>query len=237
MEKFKEASLYEQQQMFEEWSDMIAEWRRAYIELHPELQPHDFDEITGVDTSTPETTSTTGAQGFSEKGGPDSTQSWITEQPIIRRVPRQETFMQRAQREVTERTTTAATQVQSLLRRLVGNEGGARYASGGIANGTGPAWLDGTMQAPERVLSPRQTEAFEQLVSLLDRVWVGNPLSGYSPELNTENGTIYFGDINIEVNGLSEDSDYSDTADRLMEEIAYKMNRGKPVGGLRTSKT
>lgn len=42
------------------------------------------------------------------------------------------------------------------------------YALGGIADYTGLAWLDGTKERPERILSAQQTEDFDELVSIMD---------------------------------------------------------------------
>lgn len=42
------------------------------------------------------------------------------------------------------------------------------FLKGGIADQTGWAWLDGTPQAPERILSAQQTEDFDTLVSVME---------------------------------------------------------------------
>ena len=42
------------------------------------------------------------------------------------------------------------------------------YATGGIADYTGLAWLDGTPSKPERILSPEQTKSFDSLVGIMD---------------------------------------------------------------------
>lgn len=43
-----------------------------------------------------------------------------------------------------------------------------KFDKGGIADFTGPAWLDGTKRRPERILSPVQTQLFEQMVASLE---------------------------------------------------------------------
>ena len=42
------------------------------------------------------------------------------------------------------------------------------FKYGGIADFTGPAWLDGTKQRPERILNADQTDDFETLVQIMD---------------------------------------------------------------------
>jgi hypothetical protein len=43
-----------------------------------------------------------------------------------------------------------------------------QYVEGGIADFTGLAWLDGTKERPERILSAQQTASFDELVSIMD---------------------------------------------------------------------
>ena len=42
-----------------------------------------------------------------------------------------------------------------------------KYKTGGLANSTGFAWLDGTPEEPEYVLNARQTDAFLRLADVL----------------------------------------------------------------------
>lgn len=42
------------------------------------------------------------------------------------------------------------------------------FATGGVADFTGPAWLDGSASKPERVLNAQQTASFDRLVNVLD---------------------------------------------------------------------
>ena len=48
------------------------------------------------------------------------------------------------------------------------------YATGGLADFTGPAWLDGTKSHPELVLSARDTENFLQLRDILSSALKGS---------------------------------------------------------------
>lgn len=109
------------------------------------------------------------------------------------------------------------------------------YATGGIASGTGLAWVDGTFNKPERILSPYQTELFEDLIQTLHnvRVAVSSP-AVFTPQMrDTGMSGNTFGDIIINVDTLSDDADYEEVATRVMEEIADRMNFGSAIGGLR----
>lgn len=44
-----------------------------------------------------------------------------------------------------------------------------KFKTGGFADFTGPAWLDGTKSAPEAVLNAEQTKAFMRLANNLDK--------------------------------------------------------------------
>ena len=48
-----------------------------------------------------------------------------------------------------------------------------KYASGGLVDSTGPAWVDGTPQNPEMVLNNLQTEHFIKFVGVMDRLFSG----------------------------------------------------------------
>lgn len=44
------------------------------------------------------------------------------------------------------------------------------FLHGGLADFTGPAWLDGTLSEPERILSAQQTQSFDHLVRIMDEM-------------------------------------------------------------------
>ena len=68
------------------------------------------------------------------------------------------------------------------------------YKAGGLANFTGPAWLDGTPSKPEAVLNPRQTKLFESMVSSLEQ-------ASNNSNINSVLGSSYnIGDINTSIN-------------------------------------
>ena len=87
---------------------------------------------------------------------------------------------------------------------------GNGYSTGGLADFTGPAWLDGSRSHPEYVLNAAQTEGFLQLVDMFTKpqdAFSGNP--GF--------GDNYFDiDINAEIG-----SDYD--VDQLVERIKTKI--------------
>lgn len=85
------------------------------------------------------------------------------------------------------------------------------YAKGGIADFTGPAWLDGTKSKPELVLNARDTENFIQLKDILSSLLKGDTSSGNS-------GDNYF-EIHIDVDSLNNDYDVEQLATKIKKMI------------------
>ena len=88
------------------------------------------------------------------------------------------------------------------------------FLKGGLANFTGPAWLDGTSSNPERVLSPRQTKLFESMVHSLEKSTNSNVNSSFGSSYN-------IGDINttIQVQKLDNETDVNKLVKQVEEKI------------------
>ena len=80
------------------------------------------------------------------------------------------------------------------------------YETGGLADFTGPAWLDGTKSRPEYVLNAAQTERFFSLIDVLEKY--------DSSDAKKQSGDNYF-EIEINVEKLENDYD--------VEQLAYKI--------------
>ena len=89
------------------------------------------------------------------------------------------------------------------------------YKKGGLADFTGPAWLDGTKSKPERVLSPKQTKLFESMVSSLEK-------ASNNSNINSTFGSSYnIGDINttVQVDKLDNQTDINKLAKQVEDKI------------------
>ena len=126
-----------------------------------------------------------------------------------------------------------------------------RMATGGLATQTGPAWLDGTFQKPERVLSAYQTELFENMLDILGRIdreglastisdmfdW--SQVAKVSPALtNVDEGSMQanvtsIGDVYVTLNEaqLKEDADYYEVAMRVGQVFTKELSKQ----GIRTT--
>lgn len=87
-----------------------------------------------------------------------------------------------------------------------------KYLTGGLADYTGPAWLDGTKSRPELILNAKDTQNFIQLKDVLSSLLSNGNAS------KTSGGDNYF-DIQIHVDELANDYDVEKLASKIKEEI------------------
>ena len=85
------------------------------------------------------------------------------------------------------------------------------FKTGGLADFTGPAWLDGTKSKPEIVLNQSDSANFLQLRDILSDILNGSGLYGSGQPTNGDN---YF-DIEINVEQLGDDYDVEQVADKV----------------------
>ena len=120
------------------------------------------------------------------------------------------------------------------VAKMVGNVV-PHYKAGGLANYTGPAWVDGSTQNPERILSPYQTKLFESMVQALEqasRISV-QPMQNYSNVSTTGPSNVSVGDIVVNVDNLDTDDDYEELARKVCETIMDQIGHTAAIGGLR----
>lgn len=90
-------------------------------------------------------------------------------------------------------------------------KGKIRFKTGGLADFTGPAWLDGTPSKPEYILNAAQTERFFSLIDVLENYNKDNGSTKSS-------GDNYF-DINISVEKIEDDYSVEQMADKIRRMI------------------
>lgn len=99
-----------------------------------------------------------------------------------------------------------------------------QFASGGLVNYTGPAWVDGTTDHPEAFLSSEDTERIGNAAKLLADI-----PSLTRSNISTSNQT--YGDTNIEINlnidHISSDVDVDEILERVKQEI---VDVARPIG-------
>ena len=86
------------------------------------------------------------------------------------------------------------------------------YATGGLADFTGPAWLDGTPSRPELVLNARDTQNFIALKDVLSKA-----MGSIGATAETYGDILY--EININVDKIEKDYDVDRVVDKVKKEI------------------
>lgn len=88
-----------------------------------------------------------------------------------------------------------------------------KYASGGLASQTGPAWLDGTPSKPELILNAQDTKNFIALKDVLAHA------VGSTSNINNSYGGDATYEININVDHLNNDYDVDKVVERVKKKI------------------
>ena len=90
-----------------------------------------------------------------------------------------------------------------------------KYKTGGLADYTGPAWLDGTKSRPELVLNQKDTQNFLQLKDVLGAFMKQNKVINNSTSVGD---TVY--DISISVEKMTSDYDVEQVATKIKQMIS-----------------
>lgn len=90
-----------------------------------------------------------------------------------------------------------------------------KYKTGGLADYTGPAWLDGTKSRPELVLNQKDTQNFLQLKDVLGAFMKQNKVTNNSTSVGD---TVY--DISISVEKMTSDYDVEQVATKIKQMIS-----------------
>lgn len=98
------------------------------------------------------------------------------------------------------------------------NKSAKKYATGGLADYTGPAWLDGTPSKPELVLNSKDTKNFLALRDVL-----GNVMGTVNSRDESYNSVNEF-NININVDRIANDYDVDRMVERVKKDIIKSAN-------------
>ena len=96
--------------------------------------------------------------------------------------------------------------------------GGHIYATGGMVDYTGPAWVDGTPERPEAFLSAEDTERIGEAAKILSDIpWLDRDTDNTS--VVTNNGGDVSVEINLNIDHISSDTDIDEMIQRVKDEI------------------
>ncbi len=210
--------------MIEEWDDLYSRTKTIFDNLEKELPS--FDEFFKEIQAAMEAMNRFNASGSGGSGGatspktttPKSDPTPITTTDFIWtpwRILNSTTHIRDRYRvTLVNGKETSRTFVNSETKKVTQSSGSVNsfvpgmqaFSTGGEANFTGPAWLDGTKKRPERVLSAEQTESFNRLVATLEKG--SSPVDGLS-----------IGQISIIVDSMNQPQDLKKAAQGVALEI------------------
>ena len=233
--KYREASATQAESYVAEWKKNLKDLEDSYRQTYEAIRAYSYVPIRTGTYGGSSGDSSGGGGGTSIKGNGTSKSYDLTYMYNGSLVTRTYDSASKA-----NAAASSLKQQASYKQGYVYNVGVSKgYAAGGIADFTGPAWLDGTPDKPERILSPYQTELFEDLIQSLHSIKTSVSLPSFSmPSMRGDlgDGFVMEGDVIINVETLSDDEDYEEVATRVMEEIASRMNFGSAVGGIRSTR-
>ena len=110
------------------------------------------------------------------------------------------------------------------------------FDTGGVVSNEGVAFV----HDKERILNPYQTELFDSLVRAMEtmsRIMVPDvPAFGSDTLFGGASNSVSVGDIIVQVDKMETDADYEDMADKVLNAILERLNRGTAIGGIRFSR-
>lgn len=238
----KKAGKLQAEAYVDEWKKKLEDLRNAYKQVSGDIKAYDYTPTTSAKNS-----------GSSSKGSSSSKKTtkvtkYQATYPAIGS-KRGGTLKGYASPEEAEKA--ARSKINSICRELSGSSSSmigewartfyskikvTAYAKGGLNQATGLVWLDGTKAKPERVLSPYQTELFEDLLKTLHAIrTVQVPQAVVRPQLpeTVQNQPLTIESITVNVERPEKEADYDAMAERVGEKIMERAMRGMAVGGLR----
>ena len=228
---YREAGKLQAEAYVDQWKQQLDDLKNAYKQITDEMNQYSYETIRLAEQA--KSAASSGGGGGGGGGGSSGGKTSSSTKPTVRK-PNSNSTANKVQ---TSDTNTLIGGITSNKAQLNGVNKPMAFSTGGEADYTGYAVLHGTPQKPERVLSASQTESFNNLVRLLEEIKIRVPgLNLPSYTATGSNQAIEFGDININVDQLSSDSDYAELAERVMEEIKNRIARESIVGGIRITR-
>lgn len=244
---YKDAGKLQAEAYVDEWKKKLEDLRNAYKQVSGDIKSYDYTPTTSAKGSG---SSSSGGGSSGKKSGGSSTKvtKYKATYPAIGKA-KGGTLSGYSSPEEAEKA--ARSKINSICRELSGSSSGmigewarsfyskikvTAYAKGGLNQDTGLAWLDGTKSRPERILSPYQTELFEDLLKTLHAIrTVQVPQAVVRPQLpeTVQNQPLTIESITVNVERLEKEADYDAMAERVGEKIMERAMRGMAVGGLR----
>lgn len=237
---YKEAGHLQAAAYVDEWKQLLEDLRNAYKQVAGDITTYDYTPTTSTTTSDSSSSSSSSSSstkktkrfvasgtGYAEAAKSTATSITYSGAAYIKD-PKSDYWYKKSDARLIDagRTYYWKTGTTRYVKK---------YLEGGLATGTGLAWVDGSTSRPERILSPYQTELFEDLLKTLHSIrTIQTPAAVVRPHLPDQQQPSYHIDsITVQVQKLESEQDYEEMAERVGEHIMNKVSRGMTVGGIR----
>ncbi len=227
--EYKEAGHLQAQAYVDQWKQKLEDLRSAYKKVWDEINSYDYAPIQPPSGDGGSGSGGSGGGGgkrykfevFGRVYGPYST---MAEAQMAR-----ELEAQRIKAIAPNGSSMYGQAIQAILSAKI-----VKYAKGGVADYTGPAWVDGSKAKPERILSPYQTVLFEDMISTLHDIRIKTPAIAAVPKMQPAPDRVFhIESIQVHVAKLDSETDYEELAQKVGEHLYDEIARGTPVGGFR----
>lgn len=131
-----------------------------------------------------------------------------------------------ADNEITSILDSISNKIHGIQTKIYGRDAtslGKKYATGGLVNYTGPAWVDGTPTKPEAFLNAQDTQRIGEAAKILAQI---PSLNGASENISTNIGDTTI-EIHINVESIESDYDVDQMIERVKNDI---LDVSKPTG-------
>lgn len=128
--------------------------------------------------------------------------------------------------EITSILDSISNKIHGIQTKIYGRDAtslGKKYATGGLVNYTGPAWVDGTPAKPEAFLNAQDTQRIGEAAKILAQI---PALNGASENVSTNIGDTTI-EIHINVENIESDYDVDQMIERVKNDI---IDVSKPIG-------
>ena len=229
---YREAGKLQAEAYVDEWKKQLSDLEKAHRQVVAEIA----DSYAVIEQASSESSKKGGGSDGSGNGGDDSGNTETTEVKKYWHVHGVDPQKRKTVMGATYDTKEAAESAAKKAEQYYGwsDTKVSYYKNGGIANKTGLVWIDGTMEEPERILSPYQTKLFETMVDALDSISrISVPgMSNYGDVQKTGGGSVSVGDIVVNVDNLDTDDDYEELAEKVSAVLMERIGRTAAIGGL-----
>ncbi len=228
-QEYKEAGRLQAEAFVDQWRQKLEDLRNAYKQVRDEINSYDYAPIPSPSGDGGSGSGGSGGGGksrykFEVLGRVYGPYATLAEAQMAK-----ELEIQRIKANAPTGSSMYGEGIKAIQAAKI-----VKYAKGGMNFSTGLAWLDGTKQKPERILSPYQTELFEDMIASLHEIRVKTPAVAAMPAMQPPKDRVFhIESIQVNVERLERDTDYEVMAKRVGEHILDEISRGTPVGGFR----